>query len=180
MIFISGVHGVGKSYFCEVVRDALGFDTYSASSLIAERKKAGFPSDKLIPDIDINQQYLLAAIQELNSASPLYLLDGHFCLLNAHGNITRIPTETFIALNPDAIVLLTEKPSVIVQRRRERDGVEHNENDIRRFQDEEITYSKEIAERFGIPIWISNGSEGLNDDTLKFIQEKMRRVINAG
>lgn len=179
MIFIGGVHGAGKSYFCEVVRITLGFNTYSASSLIAARKKAGFSSDKLISDIDINQQDLLAAIQEINSVSPLYLLDGHFCLLNAHGKITRIPTETFADLNPDAIVLLTEKPSVIAQRRKERDGIEHNEGDIRRFQDEEITYSQEIAERLGIPLWISKGSDGVND-ALKFVKEKIRRVINAG
>ncbi len=179
MIFISGVHGVGKSYFCEVVRTTLGFNTHSASALIAERKKTGFSSDKLIPDIDINQQYLLAAIQELNLVSPWYLLDGHFCLLDVHSKITRIPTETFTALNPDAIVLLTEKPSLIAQRRKERDRIEHNERDISRFQNEEITYSKEIAERLGIPLWISKGSDGVGD-ALMFVKEKMRRVINAG
>lgn len=65
MIFISGVHGVGKSYFCDKVKENIDIDTYLASSLISERKQAAFSSDKLIPDIDDNQKYLLAAVTEL-------------------------------------------------------------------------------------------------------------------
>ena len=52
MIFISGVHGAGKSFFCDLVRKQIGIKSYSASKLIIERKKAGFPASKLIPDID--------------------------------------------------------------------------------------------------------------------------------
>ena len=57
MIFISGVHGVGKTYFCNKVSQELGIKTYSASMLITEKKKKDFSADKLIPDIDVNQQY---------------------------------------------------------------------------------------------------------------------------
>jgi len=116
MIFISGVHGVGKSYFCNKVKEKLDVDTFSASKLISERKHSGFSRDKLIPDIDDNQQYLLMVVQDLNATGTNYLLDGHFCLLNAEGHVTRIPKDTFIALRPDAIVLLTEKPETIAER----------------------------------------------------------------
>ena len=37
MIFVSGVHGVGKSYFCNLVKESTGIETYSASTLIAEK-----------------------------------------------------------------------------------------------------------------------------------------------
>lgn len=175
MIFISGVHGVGKSFFCDKVNAELGIDTHSASKLISEQKNAGFSSDKLIPDIDDNQRYLLAAVQELNAADRQYLLDGHFCLLNADGQVTRISPETFTALRPDAIVLLTEKPNVIAERRKQRDGIDHDTNDIRRFQDEEISYAKEVAEALGVPIKISEGADDLNN-TLDFVQATMRRI----
>ena len=62
MIFISGVHGVGKSYFCNLVKESTGIDCFSASTLIRERKKQGFPADKRVADIDENQLYLLAAV----------------------------------------------------------------------------------------------------------------------
>lgn len=83
MIFISGVHGVGKSYFCDMVKQAIDINAYSASTLISKKKKSGFSSDKLIPDIDDNQQYLLQAVNELRAAEGNFILDGHFCLLNA-------------------------------------------------------------------------------------------------
>lgn len=33
MIFISGVHGVGKSYFWDMVKTETGIESYSASTL---------------------------------------------------------------------------------------------------------------------------------------------------
>lgn len=59
MIFISGVHGVGKTYFCDQVQKELNISAYPASRLIAEKKKVGFDSSKLVSDIDENLQYLL-------------------------------------------------------------------------------------------------------------------------
>ena len=79
MILISGIHGSGKTYFCERVKEATGFSTYSASSLISERKKSGFSPGKLIPDIDDNQSYLFSAVDDLKANSSSFLLDGHFC-----------------------------------------------------------------------------------------------------
>lgn len=175
MIFISGVHGVGKSYFCNKVKENLDVDTFSASKLISERKHSGFSRDKLIPDIDDNQQYLLMAVQDLNTAGTHYLLDGHFCLLNAVGHVTRIPKDTFIALHPDAIVLLTEKPETIAERRRQRDGIDHSIDSIQQFQDEESAYAEEIAEKLGIPLRVSAGADDL-ENTLDFVRETMRRV----
>ena len=52
MIFISGIHGVGKSFFCKMVKEKTGIDAYSASDLIAQKKAIGFKNDKLISDID--------------------------------------------------------------------------------------------------------------------------------
>jgi adenylate kinase len=178
MIFVSGIHGVGKSYFCETIKESLGFVTYSASSLIAKKKNAGFSKDKLIPDIDNNQAYLLSAINDLNTVTRQYLLDGHFCLLNENGQVQRIPKNTFTTLKPDAIVLLTEKIDVIIQRRKERDNVIYSKTDIHFFQNEEIAYAKEVAAILNIPIYISLGAEYI-DVALEFIETTMRRIENG-
>ena len=79
MIFVSGVHGVGKSYFCKLVKDSVGIETYSASALISAKKRSGFAKDKLIPDIDENQQFLLWAVDELRTLCQNVILAGHFC-----------------------------------------------------------------------------------------------------
>ncbi len=162
MIFISGVHGVGKSYFCKLVKDSIGIDSYSASRLIAEKKQHGFSNDKLIPDIDENQQYLLHAIDELRLSKRNFILDGHLCLLNAEGSVHRIPFETFSSLQPDAIVLLTESPLVIANRRSDRDHIIVSPESIDAFQKEEIAYAKEVAEKLKVKLFISEGTETIN------------------
>ena len=174
MIFISGVHGVGKSFFCDKVRDQVGMKSFSASALITERKKAGFPASKLIPDIDENQQYLLDAVEELKASEQEFLLDGHFCLLDGSGKITRIPENTFTSLHPDAIILLTEDPAIIAERRRSRDGITAAIEDIRAFQDEEILYAQEIADLLGVPIRISKGNHDI-DSTISFVAERRNK-----
>ena len=173
MIFISGVHGAGKSFFCDLVRKQIGIESYSASKLIIERKKAGFPASKLIPDIDENQQYLLDAVEELRASGKDFLLDGHFCLLDGSGVITRISEDIFTTLHPEAIVLLTEDPIVIAQRRRSRDDVFPVVDDIRAFQEEEIKYAREIADLIRVPIKISKGSIDI-DNTISFITERRK------
>ena len=168
MIFISGVHGVGKSYFCKLVKDSIGIASYSASKLIADKKQKRFSKDKLIPDIDENQQYLLQAIDELRLSGKDFILDGHFCLLNAEGDIYRIPYETFSSLKPEAIILLTESPFVIAKRRSDRDNVTVSPESIDAFQKEEITYAKEVAEKLKAKLFISEGAETI-DQAVSFI-----------
>ena len=169
MIFISGVHGVGKSYFCDMVKREVSINTYSASALITEKKKSGFSSDKLIPDIDDNQQYLLDAVNELRSSEQNFILDGHFCLLNAEGAVTRIPPEAFTTLKPDAIILLTEDPEVIAYRRKERDGRDVSPEGIKEFQDKEKEYALEIAQGIGSKLFISKGIGDLKN-AISFIK----------
>ena len=158
MIFISGVHGVGKTFFCDRVREATGIESYSASKLITQKKHSEFAKDKLIPDIDENQQYLIHAVNELKASVKNFILDGHFCLLNATGEITRIPYDTFTTLNPDTIVLLMEQSEVITARRKERDGIEASVQEIEKFQQEECAYAKEVADALGAKLFISEGA----------------------
>lgn len=170
MIFISGVHGVGKSFFCDKVKSALNIDTYSASALISTRKHRPFAADKLIPDIDANQRHLLAAVEELRAGNNQFLLDGHFCLLNGEGQVTRIGMDTFTTLRPDAIILLTEKPEIIAERRKRRDGITYDIEQIQNFQNEEVSYAKEVAALLEVKLKISGGQEDL-DSIMAFIQE---------
>ena len=155
MIFVSGVHGVGKSFFCNMVKNTIGIESYSASKLIEQKKNAAFSQD--------NQPYLLQAVNELKESGVNFILDGHFCLLNSLGEITRISLDTFQALNPDAILLLMEKPDVIAARRKERDGIDVSVQSIHDFQQEECSYAKEVAANIGAKLFISYGKEDLSN-----------------
>ena len=161
MVFVSGIHGVGKSFFCERVKEQLGIEYYSASQLITARRHKGLSGNKLVPDIDDNQPLLIEALRELRDSNKEFILDGHFCLLNAEGEITKIPSETYTLLKPDRMVLLTEEPSVIASRREVRDGVRQDLLEIETFQREEKAYAEEIAASLKIPLIVSHGASDL-------------------
>ena len=167
MIFVSGIHGVGKTFFCNRVKEQLGIAAYSASKLIAEKRSRDFPADKIVEDIDENQLLLLKAIEELREKGDEFILDGHFCLLDGEGCISRVSMNTYTSLKPDSIVLLMEQPSVIATRRLQRDGVVVKEADIESFQREEKIYAEEIAKKLGVPLIVSTGSS----DFEKIIQK---------
>lgn len=161
MIFVSGIHGVGKTYFCNMIKDKLGIKNYSASQLIAGRREKSFSADKFVSDIDDNQVLLLDAINELRQAGEEFILDGHFCLLNEDGVITRIPMETYTLLKPDVMILLLENPKIIAERRFQRDGIRLDECTINDFQETEKLYAKVIAGQLNIPLEISSGASDL-------------------
>lgn len=58
MIFIGGIHGVGKTFFCKRIKDEMNISTYSASQLILKKKRQNFSADKFASNIEGNQSYL--------------------------------------------------------------------------------------------------------------------------
>lgn len=149
IIFVGGIHGVGKSYFCNEIKNKIGLPAYSASKLISKLKNEQFKPDKLIADIDHNQYYLLNAINKIIEKE--YFLDGHFCLLNSSCEIERIPIEIFKRLPIKAIIIIYDDVLKIISRLDKRDGVKHNKTTLEKFQNEELSYAKEIAELLCVP-----------------------------
>ena len=162
MIFISGIHGVGKTHFCNIIKKELGFEAYSSSQLISQEKGKIFLNNKLTSDIEDNQYCLCKAVDELKNSVNTFLLDGHFCLLNEKGIITRIPMETFENIRPSLLILLTEEPEIIANRRFQRDGIMISIDEIASFQNEEKNYAKTISDHLEIPLLISSGSDDYN------------------
>lgn len=166
MIFVGGIHGVGKSYFCERIKQQLNIDFFEASELIEKSKAIKFDSSKRIIDIENNQQLLLDAVARLNENGKKYILCGHFCLLDKEGRIKKLPKEVFLRLNPISIILLTEDPINIYERRKRRDGYFQSIDDINLFQSKEIKYALEIADENNIPISVVNS--GFDIEQIEF------------
>ena len=172
MIFVSGIHGVGKTYFCNMMGERLGIKAYSASELIAEKSNQVMASDKQVMDVDQNQMFLQMVVNEMRMKQEEFILDGHFCLLNKEGEISRISPDLFSFLNPDKIVLLTGKTSVIAERRLRRDGIFVNENSLCTFQEAEKKYAEEIATTLNVQLIVSTGSNDLMNIIEKIGEEK--------
>ena len=172
MIYVGGIHGAGKTTFCQEVQKVTGIPFFSASSLIKARRNLDFPASKYAADMETDRQCLLDAVQDLRRNGEEFLLDGHFCLLNAEGTVTRLPYDTFQRLQPDIMVLLREEPSVIAKRLKERDSVERSISAIHAFQDEEVRYAEETAKQMHIPLIISEG----NSDIGRIVEEVRKKT----
>ena len=162
----------GKDIFLKDIEEKTGLKTYSASKLIEEYGKIKFKEDKKTKNINENQKYLINAIKTKNLSGE-YILNGHFCLLNEKGKIEKIPIETFYKLNPSKIMILEEKPEIIVARRMIRDNVEVTVEDTRRFQESEIDYGREVARSLNIPIFVFNLNRE-NEKAIEYIKNSQR------
>ncbi|WP_345828675.1 ATP-binding protein [Erwinia sp. HDF1-3R] len=122
LIFIAGVHGVGKGYLCEKYTSKNNVIHKSASQLIREHGSITLPTDKLVTDADRNQLILASALNALAKEQKTILLDGHFCLALKGGGIKKLDLNVINSLNVDAVVLIENTSDIIKKRIFERDG----------------------------------------------------------
>ncbi|BEM66961.1 ATP-binding protein [Serratia marcescens] len=149
LVFIAGVHGVGKGYLCSQATDELNFLHKSASGLIKEFGNIQLDTNKLTDNIDKNQLVLLAALRELKKTGQNILLDGHFSLISKEGTITPIGVEVFSDMSLDHIILISEPETVIRERIYSRDGIDVKYN-IEDLLNSEKEHAKKVASYLGI------------------------------
>lgn len=158
IVFVAGVHAVGKSTSCKHVANKYGIAHFSASSLIKAEKQNAISSDsKAVTDVDGNQELLLKAVdRKLSQTVSHVLLDGHFTLINAIGSIESIDIELFYKLPLAGIVVYHDKPNEISVRMGERDGHTIQPSDIAYHQNLEIEHAERVSTELGVSIKILN------------------------
>lgn len=145
IVFIAGVHGVGKGYLCGRLAPMINGEHLTASNLIKNRKVLG--EKKAISGIDENQSILVDELAAFKTEKPYILLDGHFCLYNEKHEIELLPEILFEKLNVAYIVTLICPPSTIMERLVNRDKNISNLslNHIYKLQKFEIEQSHKIS-----------------------------------
>jgi len=153
IIFVAGIHAVGKTTACQMVSNRLGIPHYSASQIIRDEKSSAVPDDsKLVADIEDNQKLLIQGVlRRLKSGR--FLLDGHFTMRRkSDGDIETIHVDVFRKLCVRSVVLFTDHPEVISKRMQERDGILHPPEMFSSHQDAEINHANLVASQLSIPI----------------------------
>lgn len=145
IIFVAGVHGVGKTTYCKKKSAIDKIPHYSASELI---KRYVTLNGKNTEKIKRNQDILYFAIEELKEE--VIYLDGHFVLFNKEGNPEKIPKYIFKKLNIISIVLLYGDSKEIFIRLSERDLVSYSFEKLEKLQKVEIEYAKELSKELKI------------------------------
>jgi adenylate kinase len=150
LVFIGGIHGVGKGSICRKICEETNFIHLVASDLL----KWGEISDgdnKNVKDIETTQDRLILGLKRTIERNKHYLLDGHFCLFNSKGEVERIPKETFVKINPKLIVIVTHSVNKIQERLNKRDGKIYNLELLNKMQTMEVDYANLIASTLNIP-----------------------------
>lgn len=149
IIFVGGIHGVGKGSLCNSIIDQFNSIVHlSASSLI----NWGDSREKEVKEVDNTQNRLIENLKKRVSPDDKYLLDGHFCLLKKDSTIQKIPMDTFREINPLMLMIIMEDISVISKRLEDRDGKIYDSELLKNLQEAEMSYAKEVADELGIDL----------------------------
>lgn len=160
VLFISGIHGVGKSYYCSKIQDKLTIGHYSASGIIKEYKNF-LSSNKNVSSTEMldNQELLIKGLEQLKASNEKLLLDGHFVLLDKENNIIKIPEDTFQGINPKKIIIFVDESKNIYQRLLERDNNRYSLDILTTMQDEELAQAKKVSKDIDVPLVVIHVGE---------------------
>lgn len=163
IIFVGGIHGVGKTTLCKKISSELSIEYFSSSELISKLDSQRVNDDKIAHDIKDNQNILLDAVQQFLYKDRIYLLDGHFCLIDSEHSIKQIPLNTYESLGIKEIILLCNDEEIILKRLKDRDNKEYSLEFIEKFQQNEIDYAQYVANKIRVPITTIDLSKEEND-----------------
>lgn len=170
IIFVGGVHGVGKTTLCETIASRFNIEHFSASNLIFRERQEEHLRNKRVENIVGNQDILVTALNKYLKSENWYLLDGHFCLLSKDNKITKIPYSTYEGIHPSAILLLIDDPKNIYIRLSSRDNIKHDLARLRSLQKQEIDYAEYVKDKLNIPYLMGNSTE-IENEICTFIKK---------
>lgn len=149
IIFLGGVHGVGKSVFSQKLKEIFPELLQESCSRVLKWKDS---TEKKVKHISKNQDKLVDNLEKLIDINKVYLLDGHFSLLNRDNKAEKIPLKTFKGIDPAFIILLVEEPSIICQRLKKRDGKVWELSVIEDLCLKELEHARFVAKALEIPL----------------------------
>jgi len=154
VLFLGGIHGVGKSTIAKRLASRLQVEVVSASQLIREARQGGktWDSEKRVKAIPGNQEMLVRAFENREWNGPFVLLDGHYTLKNQYGAIEPLSPEVFAALSPVVLIVLTDKPDEIAARLKQRDGTTHDVSALAQMQTEEFSHAQRIGRKLDVRV----------------------------
>lgn len=155
IIFLGGIHGVGKSFLGSDAAKRNGLLHKSASQLIrAERGNQSWNEKKHTDEIEANQKALISALNKLKQNHESLLLDGHFCLKGSDGVIETIEIDVFERLNLDALLLLEADIHTLKERLKIRDATSYTDSFLKEFLMKERQQAIFVSEKLNIPLKI--------------------------
>lgn len=163
LILVGGVHGAGKDFLINSIKDKIPFIHLSASKVLKWNEISPCSATKLVDSLVDTQERLVKNLRKaVKNNDSLYLLDGHFTLLNKNSEVMRVPADTFVQIAPMVLVVKTSLPKVISWRLQKRDRQIWEIDKVAEMQRAEIAYAHELAKKLKLPFYlIADGQENM-------------------
>lgn len=150
LIFIGGIHGVGKGTICNKICKQTDFVHITASEIL-KWNEISRPDNKKVENIQNTQDRLIAGLDKVLKKNENYLLDGHFCLFNSEGQVEKVPMETFEKIAPKLIVIVIAKIDLIKERLEKRDNKKYDFDLLKSMQTFEKEHAQKISSKLNVP-----------------------------
>ena len=158
IIFVGGIHAVGKGTVCKELSEKFNFEHLSSSQVL-KWNEISDSKNKKVQNFNTTQNRLLTNLNKIIEPNKKYLLDGHFTLLNSNGEPEKIDESTFIGIQPESIILMTCEPKVIFERLKQRDDSIYKLGVLEKMQQMEIEHANYISKKLNVPlITVINGN----------------------
>lgn len=162
IVFIGGIHGVGKSTICLNICQKLNLEYLSASELLKWNDINDDIKNKKVEDIPYTQNRLIKGLKSIVNHKKFYLLDGHYCLLNKDNEVENISINTFLMINPIAFCLILGDVLEIKNRLEVRDSKPYKYELLELLQDSELNYSKLLSKTLNTPLHVGKNNDYSN------------------
>lgn len=153
IIFIGGIHGVGKGTACAKIKQSLPIEHLSASDVLNWTEVSPDINNKFVKDIPDTQDRLIRGLKKKVDPNKRYILDGHFCLFDSNGKVNSVPLDTFYRISPILVSVITNDPEIIAKRLEDRDGRVYKISTIKEMQNKEIEHARLVADHLKIPFF---------------------------
>ena len=180
MILVCGIHGSGKTQYCNNLKLKYGINVYTASQLIDERIPLNQNKTKKIDQINRRQEVLLEKVKSLLSCEKNLILNAHLCLVNKENKIERIPLNVFQSMPITEIHLVECSSAEIRNRIYHRDEIVWDEIFINKFIERERKYAQELSELLNVNLKIADTSLNNKKNIILPIAPKYIEKILSG
>ncbi len=154
IVFIGGIHGVGKSTICRQICGEVKLEYLSASELIKWKDINEDVQNKKVKNIPATQDRLIIGLTNTVQENKFYLLDGHYCLLNSENEIVNIPLDTFKLINPISLNIVLGDINEIKNRLEKRNNRPYDQELLNRMQESELNYARHLSKTLGVTLHI--------------------------
>jgi adenylate kinase len=174
IIFVAGIHGVGKTYLSVPAAQRLGILHATASQLIREeRGMQSWGQNKLVSEVDENQSALISAVGKIKASQQSLLLDGHFVLRGDQEGYIPIEEEAFRDLKIDAVLLIETTSEAISNRLTARGDYSWSVTALTSFAANERAHATKVSSSIGLPLLV------LSSPSQNQFEEAVERILRS-